>query len=99
MAAKTSRTMRGLLGVGRVAGKLVTTVATGTAVAASWGLRRATGIERHVARTQVLNADVAEVIAELESTVTRQDAEIARLTEEVRTLRAATGDATAGTTR
>jgi hypothetical protein len=101
MVGEITRTVRRLLGVGRVAGKVVTTVATGTAVATSWGLQRATGIERHVSRTQALNAEVAEVIADLESTVTRQDAEIARLAEQVQTLMAGTpqGGATTGTSR
>ncbi len=88
MGADAARAVRVVVGAGRITGKVIAGVATGAAVATSWGVRRATGIDRHVARTRTLNAQVAEVIEDLETTVRIQDAEITRLAAEVSALRA-----------
>ena len=88
MGADVTRVVRAAVGVGRIAGKVTAGVANGAVVATSWGVRRATGIDRHVARTRALNAEVAELIEDLETTVRIQDAKIARLSAEVQRLRA-----------
>ena len=88
MGTDIALVVRAAAGVGRIAGKVSAGIANGAVVATSWGVRRATGIDRHVARTRALNAEVAELIEELETTVRIQDAKIARLSAEVQRLRA-----------
>lgn len=82
--------LRTVLGTARVAGKVATGVASGTVVATSWGMRKATGIDRHVVRSRALNDRMSQVIDDLCATVLAQDAEIARLEIELETLRLAT---------